>query len=228
MCVVNLKVDLLLTIPIGIICTYFSMQFVADQTEVSKQDELFTFQFGRMLVKFGVLIFAIHDQRKTQIRNFIASERVKSQQVFLQNIFDKQPDGIIILSAPVDPEQERTKAKNSSPKKKKRDLKKIGSSCSAGDLQLDELNQPNIIGIDEECYSDDLGSSHSLGSSFASFVNSTHHITSSEDELEVVFYNKAMAKMLKKDDIQALNEILHEPILINSNINHDLSLYMIA
>ena len=118
LCTVNMKVELLASCPFAIVCTFLTYKSAfADegenmtcymQAEVTAQN-LFT----RTLILFLVVTFAIHDQRKTQIRHFIAQERAKKQQECLQSIFDKQPDGVLILSKPLDSAKTTATAKGS-------------------------------------------------------------------------------------------------------------------
>ena len=84
LCTVNMKVELLVTCPFAIVCTFLTYKSAfADegenmtcylQAEVTAQN-LFT----RTLILMLVVTFAIHDQRKTQISHFIAQERAKKQ-----------------------------------------------------------------------------------------------------------------------------------------------------
>ena len=52
----------------------------------------------------------MHDKNHTQISHFLSQEQAKQQQECLQNVFDAQPDGIIILSERL--KKKATKKKN--------------------------------------------------------------------------------------------------------------------
>ena len=81
---VNMKIELLVTCPVAFICIYISLQsaFVDDGQNMScymQAEETIENIFVNTLIMMIVVIFAIHDQRKNQIRHFIAQERAKKQ-----------------------------------------------------------------------------------------------------------------------------------------------------
>ena len=52
-----------------------------------------------------LVVFVVHDKQYTQIKHFLALEQAKQQQNCLQNVFDAQPDGVIILSKRLKPKK---------------------------------------------------------------------------------------------------------------------------
>ena len=52
-----------------------------------------------------IIIYAVHKKHYSQISHFLFEEQAKQQQECLQNVFDSQPDGVIILSKPLEPKK---------------------------------------------------------------------------------------------------------------------------
>ena len=70
---------------------------------------------SRWLTFYAVAIFAISNNRKILLNNFLHQARAEKQQEQLQNIFDSQPDGIIILAAPLQAPPPKPKAQKTEP-----------------------------------------------------------------------------------------------------------------
>ena len=68
-------------------------------------EEIASIFMGRFIIYTLVILFAIHNKRHTEVTHFIAIEQAKNQQSCLQNVFDKQPDGVIILSKRLKPKK---------------------------------------------------------------------------------------------------------------------------
>ena len=82
LCTVNMKIELLATYPISILCIYFSYKnaFTIEGNNMDcymQADVTAKNLFMRTLCMYFIIMFAIHDQRKTQIMHFIAQERSK-------------------------------------------------------------------------------------------------------------------------------------------------------
>ena len=84
LCSVNMKIELLATFPLSIVCIFLSYKnaFAEDGDNMScyQQGEVTAKNlFTRTLMLIVMVMYAIHDLRKTQIRHFIAQERAKKQ-----------------------------------------------------------------------------------------------------------------------------------------------------
>ena len=82
LCTVNMKIDLLATFPLSIICINYSYKSAftteGDNMDCYNQAELAARNlFSRTMILMLIFMFACHDLRKTQIMHFIAQERSK-------------------------------------------------------------------------------------------------------------------------------------------------------
>ena len=82
LCTINMKIELLATFPICIICIYYSYNnayaIVGNNMDCYMQADVTAKNlFMRTLCMYFIIMFAIHDQRKTQIMHFIGQERSK-------------------------------------------------------------------------------------------------------------------------------------------------------
>lgn len=219
----NWKVDLCVTTPLAIAAIYWNLQMAFSKEDANmacyeQSDQVAQTQFTRTLIYFIVFMGVIHDNRKIQITRFIAQERAKKQQECLQNIFDKQPDGVIILSKPLE---------SAKPGKQSTEIKEAHAATQDPNGQRGNASS-------DSCSCDDESMSNSSESytgmndpQFSSFVNSTQN-ADYDTEFEVVFHNGAITDILNKLDLQGLNNLLDKPVFVNTQLKQPISLLGVA
>ena len=101
---VNWKIELCFTLPV-LILGQIGMQHASFAGENGNMDcfdvpaeEYINQQSSRWLTALIVFGIALHSNRKTELTLFLEQELTRMQQQCLQNIFDAQDDGIVILS----------------------------------------------------------------------------------------------------------------------------------
>ena len=69
----------------------------------NQPDEVISAGNLRLMSYLIVIIYGLHDKRRTEVTQFLQNEISTEQQDCLQKVFDTQPDGIIILSKRIRP-----------------------------------------------------------------------------------------------------------------------------
>lgn len=197
MCTVNWKLELCIVIPISIVAMFYTNNIALSVENDNMACYLNAENFAgtstfRNLIQLVIVCYAIHDNRKTQIMRFIAQKRAEQQQEYLQNIFDKQPDGVLILSKPL----EKPKPNEVKPQQKKMEIQSDNESSGSG---------VNLNALDQDDVENSMNNSQVADASFVSFVNSTHEIFDEGPDFEIVFHNKALMKILNQISVEELN-----------------------
>ena len=128
----------------------------------------------------------------------------------MQNVFDNQSDGVIILSKPIP-----------KPTTKKKEPEKNEENKNMPEDAKDKDYE------DESDLFEQNETMNNADGSFASFVNPTE-TQGDEGSLEVVFHNQQLFKMLGEKRSADLDEFARKAVFSHNDLNHRMSLLAAA
>ena len=101
--IVNFKIDLLITAPITLIC----VALITQSAYTTQSDNVSCFNGPENIaqamqhIHLGqiiVMLLISYGYRKNSLQRIIEEEKSTKQQIQLKNLFDSQPDGVVILT----------------------------------------------------------------------------------------------------------------------------------
>ena len=209
----NLKFHTLVTFPMTCTAIWFSNQQALTTADdnlscYSRPDNIALNETVRWCINLLAVLGASYFIRKITLERFSEQEKSKKMQDQLQNLFDKQPDGVLILSKstaivklPIRP----------STTQQERD----SSFSQIYDQNRDNSSIPYMIDATQS----------RLGSSFPSFVNSIDTMGQEEEaNYEMVFHNEALLKIVGIQNTKDLHAFLAKPEFVNREQGTKLSL----